>query len=133
MGIAIDPRGERGFITPEDLKLPEDQQTEWLVSDLNERQRVAFMDSVRLMDDGAGGTALGGTGTRIYTALKGGLKGFSDSKPFLDAAGKVVKFIKNANGQVSDEFLARMTWADKVAIADDITKTLALSEDDTEK
>ena len=89
MGIAIDPRGERGFITKADRKLPEDQQTEWKVCDLSERQRVAFMDSVRLMDDGAGGTALGGTGTRIYTALKGGLKGFSDSKPFRDAAGRL--------------------------------------------
>lgn len=133
MSIAVDPKGQRPFVTPADRELPEDQQTEWLLGDLTERQRVGFMDAVRLVDDGSGGTALGGQGSRVYAALKGGLRGYSEAKPLRDARGEVVPFKKNEQGQVSDEFLARMAWADKVAIADEIAESVALSEADAEK
>lgn len=141
MAIAVDPKGHRGFITPADLAknekgeflVPEDQQTEWLVKDLTERQRVSFMDSVKLVDDGSGGAALGGQGSRVYTALKGGLVGVSDAKPFRDSKGNSIPFEKNSQGRVSDEFLARISWVDKVAISDEISGSMLLGEEDTEK
>ncbi len=131
MGIAIDPRGERKFITPGDKKLPEDQQVEWLVTDMDHRQRVGFMDSVTVHSDGAGGVALGGTGTRIHTALKGCLKGYTEAHPLKDARGEVVPFKTNKAGQVDDEFLVRIEWTELVAIADEITSTMDLDEEDT--
>ncbi len=133
MSIAIDPKGKRGVITPEDRKLPDDQQTEWLIRDLSERQRVSYMDSVRLVDDGVGGGALGGQGSRVYSSLKGGLVGYSDAKPFRDSKGDPVPFEKNSSGQVSDEFLQRILWSEKVAISTAITESMMLDGEDTEK
>ncbi len=133
MAIAIDPQGERTIITEGDLKLPEDQQVEWKITDLSERQRVAFMDSLKLVDDGSGRTAIGGQGTRIYVALKGGLKGYTDEKPLRDSEGNLVPFEKSKLGEVSDTFLERIIWTEKVAIADYITESIALLEEDTEK
>ena len=133
MSIAIDPKGKRGFITSGDLKLPEDKQTEWLIRDLNERQRVSYMDSVRLVDDGVGGGALGGQGSRVYTALKGGLVGYTEAKPFRDSSGEPVPFEKNSSGQVSDEFLQRILWSEKVSISTAITASMMLDQEDVEK
>jgi hypothetical protein len=133
MSIAIDPKGQRGIITPADKQLPEDQQTEWLIRDLNERQRVSYMDAVKLVDDGSGAAALGGQGSRVYTSLKGGLVGYTDEKPFRDSSGNVVPFEKNAQGRVSDEFLQRILWTEKVAISDEIVGSMLLDEEDTEK
>ncbi len=141
MSIAIDPKGKRGFITPSDLAkdgkgeflVPEDRQTEWLIRDLNERQRVAYMDSVRLVDDGVGGGALGGQGSRVYTALKGGLVGVSEAKPFRDSKGEPIPFEKNSSGQVSDEFLQRIIWSEKVSISTAITESMMLDQEDVEK
>lgn len=133
MSIAIDPKGKRGFITEEDRKLPDDQQTEWLIRDLNERQRVSYMDSVRLVDDGVGGGALGGQGSRVYTALKGGLVGVSEAKPFRDSKGETIPFEKNSSGQVSDEFLQRIIWSEKVSISTAITESMMLDQEDVEK
>lgn len=133
MATAIDPKGEREFITEADRKLDIEQQTGWLLRDLTERARVAFMDSVRLVDDGSGKGALGGQGTRVYTALKQGLAGVSESKPFRDARGDVIAFETDDSGLVSDTFLERMAWSDKVEIADEIAESIHLPKGDVEK
>lgn len=133
MSIALDPRTSRRFITEGDLELKEELQTWWKVRDLSQRERVTYMNGLSLRDGGTGNMEIGGTGTRIYIAMKSGLEGYEEDHPLRGSDGKAVPFTKDPDGSVSDEFLERVDWREQRELADEITRNMTLVGRDLEK
>ncbi len=139
MSIALDPKSSRRFVTAGDLEpdekgvVDEAAQTWWKVRDLNERERVDYMNGIAMREGGDGSVELAGTGTRTYIAVKFGLEGYEESHPLKDRQGKVVPFEKDPDGRVADTFLERLDWRDKREIGEDVTRNLTLVGADVEK
>ncbi|MCH9837069.1 hypothetical protein K0U83_15495 [bacterium] len=121
------PRGKREYIVRAEAALPKSEQTVFLLDDLTERDRVAIMDTltVSLGDE----TTMGGTGTRVYTCLKAGLKGWRN---LYDVEGNEVTFKLNGS-TITDDSLVLLPWEVKVELQEELLNGAFLSEADKEK
>lgn len=132
MVIAIDPKGERTHITPGDLELPEDQQVEWILRDATERERRKFVNLMVIASQQADNEEFCNLADRVYEVCKFGLAGYTEDKPLRDSKGEIVPFEKQ-RGQVTDDFLNRLPFSEKLAIHTEIMLGMSLSGEDTEK
>ena len=132
MAIAIDPQGERNFITPGDLELPEDQQVEWKLQDATERGRRKFVDLMVVAHANEDNAEFSNLAERVYEICKGGLVGYTDAKPLRDSKGEIVPF-EMKGGKVTDGFLARLPFMEKISIHNALVEGMNLSGEDTEK
>lgn len=124
------PRGQVEYVLKSERDQAADTQTVFLLTDLRERDRVKVMDTLRVSveDDSA---AIGGSGTRVYTALKCGLVGWRNAK-YPD--GDDVPFeTEPGSKQPSDATLAMIPWDTKIELADAIMSAAFPDEDDKKK
>ena len=132
MAFAIDPKGDRNFITPGDLELPEDQQVEWVLRDATERDRRKFVDLMVVASTNDENPGFSNLAERVYEMCKTGLAGYTDDKPLRTPDGEIVPF-EMKGGKVTDEFLARLPFLEKIAIHNELVLGMNLSGEDTEK
>jgi len=132
MPIFTRPRDSFEYILKAERDLPEDGQTIFLLADLKERHRVKIMDSFRVqVSDGDDGTSVGGSGSRIYMAVKYGLVGWKNAK-YPD--GTPVPFETESGGKTpTDDTLSMLSWADKMELAEVVLEAAYPSEDDAGK
>lgn len=127
--IAITPKGKRNYILRDDLELSEDQQTEWRIQDLTERDRVRIHDSVKWSIDQVTGSVSSGNGTRVYLTCLAGLLGATEKRPLKDVDGNVVE----DPDEMCDEYLARIPWPAKEELTLAIQEGLTMTEAEVEK
>jgi len=132
MPIFTRPRESYEYTLRAEIDLPEDERTTFLLTDLRERDRVRIMDSFKIeVSDSSDSGAVGGSGTRIYMAIKAGLVGWRGAR-YEDGTDVPFK-TESGSKRVSDETLELLSWADKMELAEQILSSAYPSEDDTGK
>ena len=131
MPIFTRPRDKFEYVLKSERDLPEEAQTIFLLADLKERHRVKIMDSFRVNVEEGDSTSVGGSGSRIYMAVKYGLVGWRNAKY---ADGTPVPFETESGSRVpTDDTLGMLSWADKMEIAEVVLEAAYPSEEDTGK
>ena len=125
MPIALDPRRETKYVLACDRELPTEKQTKFFIRPLTIRQHAEWQDSI-MNYDAETKEVKTNYYSNILTLLRFGLIGCSD---FFDSEGREVRFAMR-NGQVSDEFLERLSPEHRYEIATAIKDLSTPSERD---
>ncbi len=121
------PQGKREYVCKADRDLEPSMQTVFLLDDLKEKDRVAIMDS--LVITMGGDAQMGGTGTRVYTCLKAGLRGWRNLR---DVDTSQIE-CRMKGDQISDESLALLPWEVKIELQEELLNGAFMTEADKEK
>ena len=95
-----DPKATYSYIAEEDRKLPQEEQTFFMLRRLTRREYADLEDG--LIEYRDSGVSTVRTGTKMIKALKAGLRGWSNLR---NGNGQEVSFKAESTGEPSDETL----------------------------
>lgn len=128
--IAITPKGERTYVCRDELLLPDEQQTRFIIRDLTERERIKVHDAVRWSIDQETGGVSAGSGSKVYMTLKYGLLGSTEENPLVDSKGKKVP---DPTSTTIDDYLSMLRWDVKEELCLAIQEGLSMTKEEVEK
>jgi hypothetical protein len=128
MPIALDPKQTFEFTLKDDLELPEDQRTTFLLRGLTVAEEATVTDSMIAATSSADEFSLR-TGTHQLTVLRLGLKGWSN---FNDSEGQAVPFevSKGHPKHITDASLDRILPRHRQEITNAILERGTVTEDE---
>lgn len=134
MVIALDPESTFEYVLRDDRKLPDEQQTVWLLRPMTARE-YAEIENRSMRMDSKTNEAIFSSGTTTLSILKAGLAGVRN---LVNDRGEPVPFATKVNGrngnreEVRDEFLDKIHPRHLKELANAITERGQLTEEDRE-
>lgn len=124
------PRERREYVLERERDLPPDAQTIFILDDILERDRVRVMDTWRV-EIGKDAPVMSGSGTRVYQAVRAGLRGWRNAK--YEDGSEVPFETEPGSAYPTDATLALLPWEDKLELSQEILADMIPTEVDKEK
>lgn len=133
MAIATDPRpegsGTQTYVLTSDRELPPEQQTVWTFRPLRDGEWARIMDLVLVSSQGVAGAGVASVAQEVLSSSLVGVQNFWASK----VGGETIDVTRDRQGRVSETFLERIRWPDKLELANFAQSLTRLTEAEVEK